>query len=352
MPDFSIIIVTWNALHHLKAYLPSVWDHSCRDAEIIIADNASTDGTARWIVSNYPDMRIVSMDKNYGYCGGNNRAAGHAKTDNLIFLNNDVEVTPGWLEPLRQMLNENPDVAAVQPKLRSWSEKSYFEYAGAAGGLLDRYAYPFCRGRIFDTLEADTGQYDDACDISWASGAALVIRKKLFLENGGFDESFEFHMEEIDLCWRLWNRGYRVRYCPDSVVYHLGGGSLPPDSPRKLYYNFRNNLKMIWKNVHTRQLPGRLYMRLILDGTAFLRALLRLRWRECGAILHAHLHFYRSLPGLISTRKALKAVRTAPDDKPVLRPYSIIWQYFLRGRKIYSKLPDAGCPNGNRSGIE
>ncbi len=342
MPDFSIIIVTWNALHHLKTFLPSVWQHSRLDAEIIIADNASTDGTVEWVADHFPEMRIVTLDHNYGYCGGNNRAAGHARAENLIFLNNDVEVTPGWLAPLRQMLDDNPDVAALQPKLLSWSERNYFEYAGAAGGLLDRHAYPFCRGRIFDTLEADEGQYDQECDISWASGAAMVIRKKPFLDSGGFDETFEFHMEEIDLCWRLWNRGYRTRYCPGSVVYHLGGGSLPPDSPRKLYYNYRNNLKMIWKNSRSGHLPGRITMRILLDAVAFSRAMLRLQWRECGAILRAHLHFYRSLPGLISVRKSLNRVRTTSSDTPVLRPYSIIWQYFFRGRRTYNSLPDTG----------
>ena len=342
MPDFSIIIVTWNALHHLKTYLPSVWEYSRDKAEIIIADNASTDGTAEWVARRFPEMKIVTMERNHGYCGGNNRAASHARADNLIFLNNDVEVTSGWLDPLKKMLLSDIKLAAVQPKLRSWNERNYFEYAGAAGGLLDRYAYPFCRGRIFDTLEEDTGQYDVPCDISWASGAALVVRRHHFLESGGFDETFEFHMEEIDLCWRLWNRGYRVRYCPESVVYHLGGGSLPPDSPRKIYYNYRNNLKMIFKNLCSWQLPGRLLMRMILDGVAFFRAFLRLQWRECGAILRAHLHFYRSLPDLISARASLKTARITVSDKTVLRPYSIIWHYFFRGRKTYNSLPETG----------
>ncbi len=342
MPDFSIIIVTWNALHHLKTYLPSVWEHSHERAEIIIADNASDDGTAQWVAEKFPAIRIVSLDRNFGYCGGNNRAAKHARTNRLIFLNNDVEVSAGWLDPLFRMLDEEPEVAAIQPKLRSWTEKEYFEYAGAAGGMLDRYAYPFCRGRVFDTLERDTGQYDDACDISWASGAALVVRRGLFEDCGGFDETFEFHMEEIDLCWQLWNRGYRVRYCPDSIVYHLGGGSLPAESPRKVYYNFRNNLKMIWKNCRSRDLLPKLFIRMVLDGVALFRSLAGGKVCECWAIFRAHMHFYRSLPGLISTRKKLKAVRTVTDDKPVLRPYSIIWQYFLLGRRTYRSLPDTG----------
>ncbi len=340
MYEFSIIIVTWNALHHLKTFLPSVWNHSHRNAEIIIADNASTDGTTDWVSRNYPQVRIITMEKNFGYCGGNNRAAEHARGRYILFLNNDVEVTFGWLVPLQNILDQEPEIAAVQPKLVNWKNPRYFEYAGAAGGYLDRYGYPFCRGRIFDTLEKDTGQYDNARDISWASGAAIAIRKELFLATGGFDESFEFHMEEIDLCWQLWNRGYRVHYCPDSVVYHLGGGSLPTDSLRKVYYNYRNNLKMIWKNSATLPLLPRLSTRLLLDGVALLRALLRFRHDEAFAIFRAHLHFYRSLPSLFSKRKRLKSVRITPNDASVLMPYSLVWHYYIRGRKSFGELPD------------
>lgn len=339
MPDFSIIIVTWNALHHLKTFLPVVWEYSRDEAEIIIADNASTDGTAAWVSDAFPDIRIVSLNRNYGYCGGNNRAASHARTNTLIFLNNDAGVTSGWLGPLRDMLENDPVVAAIQPKIMSWKDPGFFEYAGAAGGVLDRHAYPFCRGRIFDTLEKDTGQYDSPCDISWASGAALVIRKERFLDMGGFDESFEFHMEEIDLCWRLWNEGYRVRYCPLSKVHHLGGGSLPTDSPRKLYYNYRNNLKMIFRNSASRKLFPRLVMRWMLDGIAFARSLAGLRFRECAAIMRAHLHFYVSLPELIRSRRELAARRSTPSDDNVLQPFSIIWHYFFRGRKTFGELP-------------
>lgn len=339
MPDFSIIIVTWNALHHLKTYLPSVREHSHEDAEIIIADNASTDDTAGWIAKHYPDIRIITMDRNYGYCGGNNRAAAYANGKYLVFLNNDVEVTPGWLTPLRSVLDKDDYVAAVQPKLRSWKDREYFEYAGAAGGMLDRYGYPFCRGRIFETLEKDVGQYDDPCDISWASGAAMVIRKEIFNDCGGFDESFEFHMEEIDLCWQIWNRGYRVRYCPDSVVYHLGGGSLPPDSPRKVYYNYRNNLKMIWKNCASGTLLPKMAMRMILDHIALERSLLRFQLGESRAILRAYFHFFSSLPYLMKKRRSLREKRTVPDDQFVLYSRSIIWQYFFRKRKTFHQLP-------------
>ena len=339
MSDFSIIIVTWNALHHLKTYLPSVWEYSHRDAGIILADNASTDGTAEWVTEAYPDIRVITMDKNYGYCGGNNRAAEYAKERYLLFLNNDVEVTAGWLNPIRNMLNRDESVAAVQPKLCSWRDCDFFEYAGAAGGMLDRFGYPFCRGRIFDTLEKDVGQYDDACDIAWASGAALAIRKDRFRECGGFDESFEFHMEEIDLCWQLRNRGYRVRYCPESTVYHLGGGSLPPDSPRKVYYNYRNNLKMIWKNSAPGQLSFRFAIRILLDYLSLLRYLTGGQTGEAGAVIRAHYHFLMSLSDTREKRKILIKSRFTSSDRALLEPYSIIWQYFVRRRKTFDQLP-------------
>lgn len=338
-PDFSIIIVTWNALHHLKTFLPSVREHSGNNCEIIIADNASTDGTSDWVCKNYHEVRVVTLDRNYGYCGGNNRAVPHARSDNLIFLNNDVEVTPDWTGPMKQIFDSHSDIAAVQPKMLSWKNRRYFEYAGAAGGLLDRFAYPFCRGRIFDTLETDEGQYDNEADIAWASGAAFAIRKDLFLQCGGFDESFEFHMEEIDLCWQLWNRGYRIRYTPDSVVYHLGGGSLPAESPRKLYFNYRNNLKMIWKNSATGTLAAKITARLTLDMISLVHFLAGLKFKECYAVIRAHLHFYRSIPQLTKQRKNLVSRRVTKDDGRVLAPLSIIRHYFLANRNTYQQLP-------------
>lgn len=347
MPDFSIIIVTWNALHHLKRYLPSVAENSGTHSEIIIADNASTDGTSEWVTNHFPDFRVISLDKNYGYCGGNNRAAEHAKGKYLVFLNNDVEVTPHWLTPLAEAFINDPLIAALQPKIRSHADPGLFEYAGAAGGFLDRLGYPYCRGRIFDTLEKDHGQYDEPSKISWASGAALAIRKELFQKSGGFDISFEFHMEEIDLCWRLWNQGYQVQYCPDSVVYHLGGGSLPAESPRKTYYNFRNNLKMIAKNSQSKYVLPRVALRLVLDQVASARALLRMHFRESGAICRAQLHFLRSLPDLVKKRKALQKERILPTDYPVLQPYILLWHYFFRGKKTFRDLHRVLHKSGN-----
>ncbi|MCW9708276.1 glycosyltransferase family 2 protein [Fodinibius salsisoli] len=338
MPSFSIIIVSWNALHHLKKYLPSVIATDYPNFEIILADNASTDGSKAWVREHYPKVKIAALEKNYGYCGGNNKAVPYADGDILLFLNNDVRVEPDWLHGLARCF-EDPGIGAAQPKFRSDEEPEYFEYAGAAGGFLDKYGYPFCRGRIFDTVEKDYGQYDNARDVLWASGAALAIRKELFIEQKGFDEAFEFHMEEIDLCWRLWNAGYRVRYCPDSIIYHLGGGSLPMDSPRKVYYNYRNNLKMIWKNCSAGSLVRRFWIRYGLDIIATLRSLSTGNWKEAQAIIRAHYHFWQSFPSVHRQRQELQQRRTVADDPVTIMPVNIIKEYFLKSNKMFRELP-------------
>lgn len=325
MPRFSIIIVTWNALHHLQEFLPSVVKTNYNDFEIIIADNASTDRSVPWIGQTFPHLKIVKLDHNFGYCGGNNRAVPYATGDILVFLNNDVKVEQDWLLPLAKLFQKDPGVAVVQPKLRSFENPQAFEYAGAAGGFIDRYGYPFCRGRIFDTIEKDEGQYDDQQSIFWASGAAFAIRKDVFQEAGGFDEYFEFHMEEIDLCWRLWNRGYRVVFCYQSIVYHLGGGSLPSESPRKTYYNYRNSLIMLWKNYPLKLLIFRFPVRICLDWIAALRALLKGNFPEWNAIFRAHWRFFSSLPGTSVKRKKLQQI---PITLIPIKPISIVWQYF------------------------
>ncbi len=336
MSRFSIVIVTWNALRHLQEFLPSVAQTNYENFEIIIADNASTDGSIAWIRENYPFIKIVTFDRNYGYCGGNNRAVPYATGDILVFLNNDVQVDSEWLQPLAKLFQKNPELAAAQPKLRSFRNRQSFEYAGAAGGFIDCYGYPFCRGRIFDTVEEDKGQYDNQQSIFWASGAAFVIRKEVFQKLDGFDEDFEFHMEEIDLCWRLWNCGYKIAFCYQSVVYHLGGGSLPADSPRKLYYNFRNSLIMLWKNYRLKLLILRFPVRIFLDGIAALRMLLQGDFSECKAINRAYWHFFSSL---ISTHKKRK-IRPGPKTSAPLKPFSIIWQYFVKKIRYFKDLPN------------
>ncbi len=337
MPRFSVIIVSWNALHHLKTFLPSVVQTDYPDFEIILADNASEDGSGEWVRQNYPDIKIASFDRNYGYCGGNNRAVPHAEGDILVFLNNDVKTEASWLTELAKVF-EDQNVAAAQPKMLSYEQPEYFEYAGAAGGFVDKYGYPFCRGRIFDTLEKDSRQYDDPCPIFWASGAALAIRKENFLECGGFDEDFEFHMEEIDLCWQLWNRGYEVRYCPGSTVYHLGGGSLPMDSSRKVYYNYRNNLVMLWKNYEQDTLIWRFLLRLKLDGISAIKELFSGNLGNFAAIFKAHMHFYGRWTDTHRKRKKLQKERTVRHNPDVMFDRSVVWQYFIKGKRTFSEL--------------
>lgn len=338
MLSFSVIIVSWNALDHLKTFLPSVTETAYPDFEILIADNASTDGSAEWVNETFPGVRVVTLDENYGYCGGNNRGAIRARGEVLVFLNNDVAVEPDWLTQLNNCFGNDGKTAALQPKMRSYEHPERFEYAGAAGGYLDRYGYPFCRGRIFDTVEIDEGQYDDAADLLWASGAALAVRREPFEELGGFDEDFEFHMEEIDLCWRLWNRGYKVRFCPGSVVYHLGGGSMPMGSPRKVYYNYRNNLKMLWKNCSSGSLVRRFSVRYLLDMVAALRMLFTGHLQDFAAIMRAHLHFWLSLPRLRKQRALLQKERTVAADPPTILPIHLVFEYFGKGKRNYHEL--------------
>lgn len=341
MYRYSIIIVTWNALHHLQRFLPSVYAAAPDDCEILIADNASTDGSSEWVEHHYPSVRVVRLDRNYGYCGGNNRAAKQASGDILLFLNNDVEVGRGWLEPIGELFDRDPQLAAAQPRLRDLNHRHYFEYAGAAGGYLDYYGYPFCRGRVFDTLEEDQGQYDTSPDILWASGAALAIRSDLFHRLGGFDEAFEFHMEEIDLCWRLWNRGYRVTFCSRSVVYHLGGGSMATGSSRKTYFNYRNNLFMLIKNLAPKRFPSVLIARMALDHVAVLHALATLRLREAREILRAHLHVVRRRGELEAKRSEQLNKRTSDGEPSVIAGFSVVYQYFIKGRRTFQRLQKA-----------
>lgn len=333
---FSIIIVTWNAIEHLKRFLPSVTNTNYPNFEIIIADNASSDGSTDWVRKTYPECKIVTFDRNHGYCGGNNRAATYASGDILLFLNNDVEVESGWLKPLAERFT-NPDIGIVQPKLRSFEKREMFEYAGAAGGMIDWMGYPFCRGRIFDTVEKDHGQYDEASEIFWASGAVFAIRKDLFRETGGFDEDFEFHMEEIDLCWRCHKLGIQVIFEPKSIAYHLGGGSMPMGSPRKVYYNYRNSLLMLTKNLD-RYVAPKIFFRLVLDGISGIRSLLLGKPKETLAIIQAHFTFYKMLGNTIYKRKELKKECRRQTPKHLIYNRLVVVQAFLFGKKTFSEL--------------
>jgi len=335
--SFSIIIVTWNGLHHLKNFLPSVVNSRYESFEIIIADNASTDGTAEWIQKTYPVCRVVTFDNNYGYCGGNNRAVPYANGDVLVFLNNDVRVDPDWLKHLNNSFN-SPDISIVQPKFLSHKNPDQFEYAGAAGGMIDRLGYTFCRGRLFEHVEKDHGQYNDEKEIFWASGAALAIRKEIFNDLDGFDEDFEFHMEEIDLCWRAWKRGYKIHFQHHSVVYHLGGGSMPMGSARKVYYNYRNSLIMLTKNLRN-GLVAKILLRLCLDGLAGIRSLLLFRPYETLAIIRAHFAFYRRFPATLKKRREINRTESelAQNKCPVYQNLVIV-DVFLKGKKTFKEL--------------
>lgn len=292
----SVIILNWNGAEMLRQYLPSVVKHtSLPDCEIVVADNSSTDNSLEVLHNEFPAIRTIALDKNYGFAEGYNRAiAANEKTNHseyTILLNSDVEVTEGWLEPLIAYLDAHPEVAAVQPKIRSWRNRNMFEHAGAAGGYVNPLGYPYCRGRILWKVEEDTGQYDTMVEVDWTSGACMCVRTSVYKECGGLDASFFAHMEEIDLCWRMRNKGWKLVCLPQSVVYHLGGGSLAYDSPRKTYLNHRNNLLMIYKN---KQHPcGVLFVRFFLDYAAAAFYLLQGRWAACKAVFEARRDYHR-----------------------------------------------------------
>lgn len=332
-PRVSIIIVSWNAKSVVQRCLPSVVQTDYPNLEVIFADNASTDGSAAWVAKEYPSVKIVRHPDNWLFCRGNNAALPHATGDLVMLLNNDVKVPPGWLQPLVDTMTRDDDVAAVQPKLLQYDDRGRFEYAGGAGGYLDRLGYPFTRGRLINTMETDRGQYDDARDVFWATGAALLLRRSALDEVGRLDERFEMHMEEIDLCWRLQRHGHRVRVQPKSTVYHIGGASLPQGNPQKSYYNFRNSLLMLYKNLPPATWRRTLPLRMACDCAALGRAVVTGAFGEAAALLHAY-------------RDAFRMRRHYTDHRPseyqaVPPPYNGILpvDYFVRGRTTFTDLP-------------
>jgi GT2 family glycosyltransferase len=319
-------------LNWLKSFLPSVVESVVEGTEIIIADNASSDGTAAWVTSEYPQVTVHTFKRNYGYCGGNNRAAELASGDILLFLNNDVEVKKNWLNPILDAFKEDIQLGAAQPKILSATDKNRFEYAGAAGGLIDHYGYPYCLGRVFDTCEIDDGQYDESSkSIFWASGAAIAVRRQLFFEAGGFDEDFQFHMEEIDLCWKIRRMGFGIACIAKSIVYHVGGGSLNSSSARKLSYNIRNNLAMLYKHLPRLYFAKVFGARLLLDAIAALRELFKGRLKHFWAIPTAHVHFILHIA--TSNRKRNELLnKKLPFRTDGMTPILLPWQYFVLKR--------------------
>jgi GT2 family glycosyltransferase len=333
LPRVSLVVVSWNALPLLQRFLPSLLATDYPDLEVVLADNASTDGSAEWVAEHYPEIKLVRHPENWRFCRGNNEALPHATGRYVALVNNDVEVPPAWLHPLVAAMEAAPDVAAVQPKLLQLDDRRRFEYAGAAGGFLDTFGYPFARGRLFGTLEPDAGQYDEARDVFWATGACLLLRRDALDAAGGlFDERLEMHMEEIDLCWRLWRAGRRVRVEPASTVYHLGGGSLPQGDPQKTYYNFRNSLLILHKHLSRRVMRRVEPARYALDTAAGAQALASGRPADVAAIVRAHRDY----------RRLKRRYLPPPDDTPlILPPYrgSVAADYFLRGRHTFQDLP-------------
>lgn len=316
----------------LERFLPSVVEHS-GSAEVVIADNGSTDDSLAFLATHYPTLRVIPFDHNYGFADGYNRALAQIEADYYVLLNDDVEVTPHWTEPVVEMMEQEGDIAVAQPKLLMYDQRDTFEYAGAAGGFIDRYGYPFCRGRLFNNLERDEGQYDDRCEIFWASGAAMFVKADVWKKLGGLDGDFFAHMEEIDFCWRVKNAGYRVMYCPDSVVYHVGGGTLPKSSPHKSYLNFRNNRAMLYKNLPQSRLFPTLALRYLLDWVAAASFLLQGHGKECQAVFKAHQSFRKW-----KRRLALQRNAGTDDSTSCIYPRMLLIDYHLFRKHKFSDL--------------
>lgn len=333
----AVVILNWNGIQFLKDYLPSVVNCSNSNiSDVIVADNGSTDASVTFLKSTFPTVNVIQLDKNYGFAEGYNQAIKQLDYEYVLLLNSDVKVTEGWLEPLLQRLEQNPSIAACTPKLRAVNEPEKFEYAGAAGGFIDILGYAFCRGRIFDSVEVDEGQYDDACRVFWGTGAALLVKTSIFNKAGGLDGRFFAHMEEIDLCWRFWRMGFEVWYEPQSTVYHFGGGTLSQGNPHKTYLNYRNSLMMLLKNLRKRELIWILPLRMILDGVSAAKYLLANNFGDFWAVFKAHVSFYSLIPYTIAFRRRIKTVKFKTSS--ISYKGSIVWQYFAKGKKKYSDL--------------
>jgi len=338
-PSVSIIVLNWNGRSFLEKFLPSLLATRYPDFKIIVADNGSTDGSLTLLRTRFPEVQLLDFQENHGFTIGNNKALEHITTDYFALVNSDVEVDPDWLLPLVEMMDADEKIAAIQPKILSWKEKNYFEYAGAAGGFIDWLGYPFCRGRIFEHLEEDLGQYDFPCEIAWASGACTLIRKSVTDEIGLFEPLFFAHMEEIDFCWRARNVGYKIMFQPKSKVWHVGGGTLKKENPHKTYLNFRNSLMTLFLNLPSNQLLVKLFLRLSLDGVFILKSSLQGQMTTVGAILKSHWDFYKYLPYLIKQRK-----HHYPQGRPKKMPETgilnrlIVVRHFLMGVNSFKEI--------------
>lgn len=329
----AIVILNWNGQQLLEKFLPSIVNFSTlENVNIYIADNASTDNSIHFIKENYPTIKVIQNKKNGGYAKGYNDALKHINADIFGLVNSDIEVTKNWLDPIITTFKNEPKTAIIQPKILDYKNKKLFEYAGAAGGLIDKYGYPYCRGRIFSELEFDVGQYNDTCEIFWASGACFFIRSAVYFDLKGFDEDYFAHQEEIDLCWRAKNKNQIIKYVGPSTVFHVGGATLQKESPKKTFLNFRNSLFSLVKNLPSSKLFSIIFMRLVLDGVAGIKFLLELHPIHSLAIIRAHFSFYYYLP------KTLRKRTNSPKNNHYFKIKSIVWKYFIEGKKEYNEL--------------
>lgn len=336
MKQTAVVILNYNGAGMLRRFLPSVIEYS-PEASIYVADNGSSDESCDVVRNEFPAVKLMVLDHNYGFAEGYNRALAQVDEEYAVLLNSDVEVTRGWLSPMTQFLDSNPEVAACQPKLLSFKRKDFFEYAGAAGGFIDKWGYTFCRGRIFNTVERDSGQYDDTTDVFWATGAALMIRNEVYKNNGGLDGRFFAHMEEIDLCWRLRSRGYRIACVPQSHVYHVGGATLKKENPQKTYLNFRNNLLMIYKNASDCQLKKIMLFRKVFDNVAALKFLASGDYAAFKAVRKARRDFKAMRSGYDKARAENMKLAVTTRIPEVLKS-SILYKYYLGFKHTYSSL--------------
>ncbi len=335
-PRVAVVILNWNGIGYLRQFLPSVLASSWTNLDIIVGDNGSTDGSVEFLQANFPGVRVIQNDKNYGFTGGYNRVLEKIEADYLVLLNSDVEVPEGWIEPIIAQMESDDMIAAAAPKIKAYNDKGYFEHAGAAGGFIDIYGYPFCRGRMFYEIEADNGQYEQSDEVFWASGAALFVKAKYWHEAGGFDDRFFAHMEEIDLCWRLKNMGYKVMYCAQSEVYHVGGGTLNTENPFKTYLNFRNNLLLLKNNLSVWRATAIIFVRFWMDLLAIVRFLNEGKRRDAWAVSRAHQNFLLQVfkgggPRVRYKRSNLQALKG-------MYRRSIVFDFFVKKKRSYSSL--------------
>lgn len=327
----AVVILNWNGINLLKQFLPSVIQYS-ENANIYVADNASTDGSVQFLKQSFPEVKIIENQRNLGYAGGYNLALKNVSEDIVVLLNSDVEVTENWLEPILQSFQKEPELGAIQPKILDYKRKDFFEYAGAAGGFIDKYGYPFCRGRIFQELEEDHGQYNQDAYIFWASGACLAVRKDYFYAIGGLDEDFFAHQEEIDLCWRMQQAGYRIKYVANSRIFHVGGATLQEMNPQKTFFNFRNSLFLLLKNVEKSKIAQIIFIRMLLDGIAGIKFLTEGKFNHLFAILEAHFSFYRHF------RKILKKRSKHPKTGKYYLIPSVVYAHYIMGKNKFDQL--------------